>query len=237
MQSLTISDCSLGTLYSKAVVPSESRKAILLGRPILESEGDRTRFYPQSLSTVFSFLFTCFLQLCFATSWCYSKTTFLNNRQIMTSYKVATLNTASFVWDKQERSWEVSIGSNPTPMQRCIITAPLRRLQLQKTQEGGGISAVTCGMFLPLVCDGEGQAVSGQREASSGNTAGAGKPWVCHSCQHPYKVCRRTEKSMLNSFVISLLMDVVWLWSLRVKTSYLSHVESLFSFFETFYLQ
>lgn len=30
-----MSDCALGTLYSKAVVPSESRKTILLGRPIL----------------------------------------------------------------------------------------------------------------------------------------------------------------------------------------------------------
>lgn len=37
------------------------------------------------------------------------------------------------------------------------------------------VSAVTA-CVLPLVCDGEGQASSGQREASSGNTVGAGQP-------------------------------------------------------------
>lgn len=35
MKFLTMSDCPLGTLYSKAVVPSESRKIILVGRLIL----------------------------------------------------------------------------------------------------------------------------------------------------------------------------------------------------------
>lgn len=37
VRDLTMSDCPLGTLYSKAAAPSESRKDILPGRSILKT--------------------------------------------------------------------------------------------------------------------------------------------------------------------------------------------------------
>lgn len=144
---LTMSEFPLGTLYSKAVVPSESRKTILLGRPILKSKGRQ------------------------------------RDKNVMHFHR----HDSSFLlnadcYDKEKRKrWAVMllrlIGKRAPPSETKAIKNSMTWIfQL---------------CVLPLVCDGESQASSGQREASSGNTVGAGQPWFCHSCQHCNKVCRR----------------------------------------------
>lgn len=57
---LTMSDCTLGTLYSKAVVPSESRKVILLGRSILKDKMrdnmDKHFIYKDTVCCIFIYI-------------------------------------------------------------------------------------------------------------------------------------------------------------------------------------
>lgn len=88
----------------------------------------------------------------------------------MTSFKFATLDTSSLFWDKLEKSWEVRISSDAVvAVEKEERTA---RLEQEKNQGSEHFSSDTL-CVLPQVRDGEGQAGSGKREPSSGNTTGA----------------------------------------------------------------
>lgn len=104
-------------------------------------ETEQVRFYPQSLHIYNFFSATLFYNLLMLQQNCV-----LNNRQIMTSFKVATVNSASLFGINRRRAGKLAWAVTQLPCSVASSLPPFRDCSYRKPK-GAGISAVTCSMF------------------------------------------------------------------------------------------